>query len=134
GAVRNFGTLYVNNSTFLNNHANAGGGAIYSFGIADIQSSEFLSNTSSLGGAILSPGILGLTDSLFQGNNADVATRGGAVWSRGPLIVFVCQFVNNRAGAGGAIYARREVDATTLTITGAAFDDNRALAGPPDGN
>jgi CSLREA domain-containing protein len=134
GAIRNFGTLYVNNSTFLNNHANSGGGAIYSYGVADIQYSQFLSNTGSVGGAILSPGILGLTGSLFQGNNADVATRGGAVWSSGPLSIFGGQFVNNRAGAGGAIYARRQVDTTSLFVSGAVFDGNLALANYPDGN
>jgi predicted outer membrane repeat protein len=134
GAIRSFGTLYVNNSTFLDNHANSGGGAIYSYGVADIQTSQFLSNTGSVGGAIMSPGILGLTGSLFQGNNADVATRGGAVWSSGPLTIVGGQFVNNRSGAGGAIYARKEADATTLSIAGATFDGNRALADYPDGN
>jgi CSLREA domain-containing protein len=134
GAVRNFGTLYVNRSTFLDNHANAGGGAIYSFGIADISSSEFISNTGSVGGAIMSPGILGLTDSVFRGNTADIQTRGGALWSSGPLLIFGGQFIGNRAGAGGAIYARQQVSTTTLLISGAVFDDNRGVANYPDGN
>jgi len=134
GAIRSFGSLYVNDSTFVDNQANSGGGAIYSFGVADIRGSEFLSNTGSVGGAILNPGILGLTDSLFQGNNADVQTRGGAVWSSGPLIIIGGQFVDNQAGAGGAIYARREGEATTLSITGVTFDHNLGTAEYPDGN
>jgi CSLREA domain-containing protein len=134
GAIRSFGSLYVNNSKFVNNHANAGGGAIYAFGVTDINSSQFLSNTAQIGGAILNHGILGLTDSLFQGNHADVQTRGGALWSSGPLIIAGGQFVDNQAGAGGAIYARRVVSATTLSITGATFEHNLGVNSYPDGN
>ncbi len=134
GAVRSFGSLYVAATTFVDNHANAGGGAIYSFGVTQIYNSQFLSNTASVGGAILNPGILLLDGSLFQGNIADVQTRGGALWSSGPLIIQGGQFVNNQAGAGGAIYARREVEATTLSISGATFDHNFGFNNYPDGN
>jgi CSLREA domain-containing protein len=134
GAIRSFGSLYVNNSRFINNHANSGGGAIYSFSVTEIRNSQFLSNTGSVGGAILNPGILLLDSNLFQGNNADFQTRGGAVWSSGPLIIVGGQFIDNQAGAGGAIYARREVDTTTLSITGATFDHNLGFNDYPDGN
>jgi len=134
GAIRSLGSLYVNNSRFIRNQANSGGGAIYSFGVTVIYTSQFLSNTGSVGGAILNPGIMLLDGNLFQGNRADVQTRGGAVWSSGPLTIVGGQFIDNQAGAGGAVYARREVSATTLSITGAAFDHNLGLNSYPDGN
>lgn len=133
GAIHNSGTLYVTHGTFISNTADTGGGAIYSFGIAEIHQSEFLSNTATIGGAILNPGIMLLEDGTFGANESDHSSRGGAVWSSGPLTILGGQFDRNKAGAGGAIYARREVDSTSLTVSGAVFDDNRALAGYPDG-
>jgi predicted outer membrane repeat protein len=93
--------------------------------------------TGANGGAILNPGILLLEGNTFQENYSnlvDPASRGGAIWSSGLLIIQGSQFIGNLANAGGAIYARREVDTTSLTITGAAFHRNRALGGPTDGN
>ncbi len=138
GAIRNFGTLYVTNVQFVNNSSNAGGGAVYNYSIAEIRNSEFLNNTlpfdNAHGGAILNPGILNLDSNKFEENYAGLSTgRGGAVWSSGPLIISNSQFVKNEAGNGGAIYARREVNATTLSINGIAFDQNLAVGNYPEG-
>lgn len=134
GAIRNFGTLYVTNSNFLNNHADPGGGAIYSFGIADISNSQFINNTGVSGGAIQNPGILNLNTVKFQENFGDSQSSGGAIWSSGPLTISASEFSKNRAGSGGAIYARRDVDATTLSITGSSFTENLTTGSYPNAN
>lgn len=133
-AIRSFGSLYITNTKFVDNQANAGGGAIYSFSIADISGSEFNLNTSATGGAIMNPGIMALNSVKFQENNADVQSSGGAIWSSGPLTISASEFRKNKAGKGGAIHARRDAESTTLSIGSSLFEENLGVADYPDGN
>jgi CSLREA domain-containing protein len=110
GAIRSLGTLSVNDSTFIGNRANPGGGAIYSIGSAVIH------------------------DSTFEANISDSTKKGGAIWSSGPLTVQGGQFLDNEAGAGGAIYVRHLIAGPTVNITGATFTHNLGRNSYPNGN
>lgn len=134
GAVRNMGTLYVTASKFISNYSGAGGGAIYSYGPTDISDTEFINNISPTGGAIMNPGILNLAQSKFSENYADSQSSGGAVWSSGPLTISGSEFRKNAAGSGGAIYARRAVNTTTLGIVNSLFEENETTGQYPDAN
>lgn len=72
----------------------------------------------------MNPGILNLNTVKFEENYADTQSRGGAVWSSGPVTISASQFIKNKAGSGGAIYARQNITATTLSIVGSSFDNN----------
>jgi predicted outer membrane repeat protein len=115
------GSLIVTNCTFTNNVATVSGGAITVLGGAKdltISGSTFTGNStvSGTGGAInaigTAPGVLSVTTSLFNGNNAGTngtSTGGGAIYVGNNLrqaLISYSTFYNNTATfQGGAIYA-----------------------------
>ena len=101
-----FGTIYIkdsaactiNNCTFINNKANFDGGAIYN-GVKEnsltIKNSKFINNSASNddGGAIFSRGKLIIENSFFEGNKASV--DGGAICCEELTELINTKFISN---------------------------------------
>ena len=125
GAIFNSkGTLNVTNSTFDGNHC-LRGGAIYNDGSLNVSGSTFFRNTAEIhGGAIsvTSASTATLTNSTFSENTAVEA--GGAIVAQSTFDVINSTFSGNTAASGGAIW--RSEGTTTLT--------NTLLANSPGGN
>lgn len=87
------------NCTFENNYASDYGGAIYNEGseTLTIINSTFINNTAKEedGGAIFSKGSLVIEGSYFEGNSALV--DGGAIFSQDSVEVSDTEFINNKA-------------------------------------
>ena len=121
-------TADINNSTFTSNRAltGNGGGAIYAntSTAVGVTGSLFTTNrTRNEGGAILSDGLLILSNTTFDGNTAlDGISLGGAVAARAGADIDDSTFLNNSADTGGGVYC-----ADSLELTGVLFDGNRAV-------
>lgn len=126
GAISNYGTseqkgyLLVNNSLFVNNHADHDGGAITTcFANSYIYNSVFIGNTAHRdGGAIrVSVGGYGVVeDCIFMYNHAD--EWGGAYYSwASNSIINRCIFMNNTGGTnGGAVMVSGNLTMTNSII------------------
>ncbi len=132
GAIRNFGTLTVNGSTFTDNRALDRGGAIYSEGGSlTVNGSTFTGNTADYGGAIYNDdSTLTVTGCTFTGNTADF---GGAIWNDGGAIyddststINGSTFTDNTARNGGAIF---NYNWGTLNVNNSTFTGNNATYG-----
>ncbi|WP_295615591.1 right-handed parallel beta-helix repeat-containing protein [uncultured Methanobrevibacter sp.] len=145
------GSLYVSNSTFKNNSANASksGGAVYSLADIHMDNCTFIDNSAYAGGAIYSSDCY-LTNCIFINNNA--TTAGGSVYSSkgeisnctfingssnlGAAVLLMSnegriessRFINNSADTGGAIFltGRVESQSKNITIETCTFEDNYA--------
>ena len=127
GVIQNVsGTgLTVKNSTFSNNKAGLGGGAIMNSGNATISQTSFKGNTAQIGGAIINggtednQGVLNISESTFEANTAEY---GGAVTNDtyGKIEKLSADFSNNSATvAGGAIH-----NLGTINTIGGSFTSN----------
>ena len=127
GAIQNVsGTgLTVKNSSFSNNKAGLGGGAIMNSGNATISQTSFKGNTAQIGGAIINggtednQGVLNISESTFEANTAEY---GGAVTNDtyGKIEKLSADFSNNSATvAGGAIH-----NLGTINTIGGSFTSN----------
>ena len=126
GAIHNLGQLTLDHVTLQNNRANYGG-AIYTNGTLDITDSTFKNNLAIQGGAIYADSItslLTISDSAFTENQANVTNLGGAIYSTAAFDITNTQFVKNKAGGGGAIYARKMYPNTNGAITASTFNEN----------
>ncbi len=113
GAISNYGTkqnrgyLFVNNSLFMNNHADHDGGAITTcYANCDIYNCVFINNTAVRDGGAIRVSVYGygnVQDCIFMFNHAD--EWGGAYYSwSGESNIERCIFMNNTAGTnGGAV-------------------------------
>jgi CSLREA domain-containing protein len=124
GAIRNEGTLTIENCTFSDNQADENGGAIYNEHLLDITDSSFTSNSSgSWGGAVSTNQILTITGSTFSQNSS--VEFGGAIYSNYQLTITDSSFsLNSVDGSGGAIY-----NDGSVTISRCAFLSNSATDG-----
>jgi len=124
GAIANWGTLIISSSSFSNNSAHWGGGAIYNEydGEVSISNSTFSDNSASAGGALFNWGELSISNSTFSDNSAGA---GGALLNWGELSISSSTFSDNSAAAfgGGAIV--NELDGE-LSISSSTFSDNSA--------
>ena len=125
GAIANSlgGEVTITETTFHNNVADLGAGAILDHGTTEIIDCQFTSNSTSYGGggAIESRmGTVTVTGSVFSGNSAYL---GGAVYSWGTLTIDDSRYSENSAVRGGAIHTSSY---TILTITGSKFGENAA--------
>lgn len=135
--------LTVTNCTFISNHADLSGGAIFAKGPITITGSTFIGNTTSGhgngqdGGAIYDgdpvssaqgqPGIVTVTDSTFSGSqntSLQGGGNGGAIGAN-DVIASNVTFVNNLAAAGGAVSL---IHGATSTFTNVTFNGNFATA------
>ena len=113
GAISNYGTkknrgyLLVNNSLFINNHADHDGGAITTcYADSDIYNSVFINNSAHRDGGAIRVSVFGygnVENCIFMFNHAD--EWGGAYYSwSGESNIENCIFMNNTAGTnGGAV-------------------------------
>ena len=120
GAISNYGTkenrgyLFVNNSLFLNNHADHDGGAITTcYANSDIYNCVFINNTAIRDGGAIRVSIKGygnVQDCIFMFNHAD--EWGGAYYSwSGESNIERCIFMNNTAGTnGGAVMVSGDIN------------------------
>jgi len=111
GALASNGEGNVAYSSFINNIAVLGGGAVYIWGNSHyITNSLFINNYATYGGAIINLyADLFLDNSHFNNNNA--FAFGGAVYkSYGDLLIFKSDFSNNYAYYdGGAAYVHKNI-------------------------
>jgi CSLREA domain-containing protein len=128
GAILNFGSLNLINSTVTGNVSAQSGGAIRNEPGArvNISNSTFdgneVTNSYEDGGAIYNRGLLTIVSSTFSGNRTGADGVGGAIFNRGTLTVGSSTFSNNGSSFGGAI---RTADGTT-TVTNCTFAGNNA--------
>lgn len=113
GAISNYGTkknrgyLFVNNSLFINNHADHDGGAITTcYADSDIYNCVFINNSAHRDGGAIRVSVFGygnVENCIFMFNHAD--EWGGAYYSwSGESNIENCIFMNNTAGTnGGAV-------------------------------
>ena len=113
GAISNYGTkenkayLFVNNSLFINNHADHDGGAVTTcYANSDIYNCVFINNSACRDGGAIRVSVFGygnVQDCIFMFNHAD--EWGGAYYSwSGESNIERCIFMNNTAGTnGGAV-------------------------------
>ncbi|MGN0177487.1 MAG: hypothetical protein ACI389_06615 [Methanobrevibacter sp.] len=120
GAISNYGNathrgyLFVNNSLFLNNHADHDGGAVTTcYADSDMYNCIFINNTAVRDGGAIRVSVYGyghVEDCIFMYNHAD--EWGGAYYSwSGTSKINRCIFMNNTAGTnGGAIMVSGNLD------------------------
>jgi predicted outer membrane repeat protein len=150
GALAVGGTLYVTNSTFIQNTSNENGGAITILGTLHVADTTFFENTAgSYGGAIYSENNATIIGGSFERNSAAgnggglytlfgavhlTGTKfisntstwqvGGGLFGGGPSVLVNPLFVNNSAVGGGGLMAFSPV-----TMTGGIFEGNSAQDG-----
>ncbi len=123
------GTLDVRGSTFSGNSASDRGGAIYNFGSAAIQDSTLSGNSATRGGAIYNDNdpfaTLSVRGSTFSGNSA--SDSGGGIYNLGTTTLQECTLSGNTAGSdGGGIFNGAS---GTLAVKDSTVLGNAALNG-----
>lgn len=120
--VRNYGTLTVADTSFINNSRQG----IFNDGSLVVENSTFSNNTSPdgiQGSAIWNRGGMVLRNSTFSGNNSGGA--GGAVATIGSATISNCTFSGNHSRSsigGGAIYNNGTLTAANITLSGNSAD------------
>src|SRR5947208_3845724 len=117
GAIENYGTLTVSNSTLSNNSAFVGGG-IENAGLLTVSNSTLSYNTASNGGGgIANDGTLTVSGSTLSGNSAP---GGGGIDNHGTLTVSGSTLSGNSANNnGGGIWNNG-----TATVSGSTLSGN----------
>lgn len=118
GAVQNRGTLVVDSSRFLRNHADDGGGAINNNGgTVTVRSSIFVGNTALNGGAINNAaGSLEIRSSLLLSGTA--SNQGGGIFATAGVITATnVTLARNTAFRGGGVYGQNNAVITLLNST-----------------
>jgi hypothetical protein len=97
GAILNFGSVDISDTTFQGNFGTAEGGAIENWGPATIRSSTFNANGSSIEGGAIScnAGYLNITNSTFQGNGS---AFGGGIVGNCSTNLYNCTISGNFGG------------------------------------
>lgn len=126
GAISNYGTmeqrayLFVNNTLFLNNHAQHDGGAVTTcYASSDIYNCVFINNSAGRDGGAVRVSVYGygnVADCIFMYNHAD--EWGGAYYSwASNSKLDRCIFLNNTAGTnGGAVMVSGNITLTNSII------------------
>ena len=131
GAINNWASMTLTDSTFTNNTA-ADGGAISNWEELTVINTSFDGNNAVNGGAVYnwneySPAVMTLKDSSFADNTA---VNGGAVYIADGTVQFnsSCTFSNNSAsGSGGAIFIKSNNTINTeITFYSSFFLNNTA--------
>jgi hypothetical protein len=98
GAIDNYGTLTVTNSTFAYNRTDGVSGAIENNGTMTVSNSTFYRNRALVGGAIASAGPLTITNCTFARNRTFFYGSGAALYAAGDTIVSNTIFANSWRG------------------------------------
>jgi hypothetical protein len=131
GAISNWGSLTLTNSTLSNNIAYDRGGAISNWGSLTIINSRFYNNSAGFGGSIFNNGSLTLSNSTLY-NNIAYGLGGGAIFNNASSTISNSVFSNNTADNGGAIFNRGNLNISNTTLSdniaikfqgGAIFND-----------
>ena len=128
GAIANFGTLTITDSTLEGNAAGESGlgGAIYNLARLSVRDSTVQNNSSSYGGGIYNDGgVVNLADSAVTQNSTSTGftSQGGGIYNKGTLDVLRTIVSENIAeGSGGGIYH----GSGSLRITSSEISDNRS--------
>jgi len=144
GGIYNSGTLTITHSVFQGNEGSKIGGAIANFGSLVVDDSTFAENRAinylggaGFGGALYNVGTATIANSVFADNGdrdfreadpklVDFGDSGGAIFNSGTLAVANSSFVSNRAATvGGGIYS----ESGSLTIVNSTFTGNGARGG-----
>ena len=104
GAIANYGSITVSNSTFVDNSANNWAGAIFNQVSLSMYNCTFINNSANIGGAVCNYGSISIDDSSFV-NNSGIS--GGAIANYKSLNVGNSNFVNNVAINGSTMYTGR---------------------------
>lgn len=126
GAISNYGTmenrayLFVNNTLFINNHADHDGGAVTTcYAYSEIYNSIFINNTAKRDGGAVRVSVYGVCDvsnCTFMYNHADEWAGAYYSWASNSR-VDNCIFLNNTAGTnGGALMASGNITVTNSII------------------
>lgn len=140
GAIYNYATTFLYGGEISSCHANTNGGAIATpntqYGNLYVLGTSILNNSAKNGGAFhqnLAGSIVIDNNSLIKGNSA--TQKGGAIFSRGSIVVRNAIFENNTSnGNGGAIYQEHLLDTDYVTIRfcelrdGAIFKNNSSTS------
>jgi predicted outer membrane repeat protein len=121
GAIKSFGPVAVNDSTFVDNTADDDGGAIWTSNQAvTITGSTFTRNQAGRGGAVYSgDSTITVTNSTFEGNTA--TSDGGALAAQ-DVDVSYTTFSGNEAGGSGAAIASAGGSVFATVLADAAAD------------
>lgn len=122
GAIANFGTLFIDDSTLTLNKAGSHGGAIYSAASLTMIGTEVFFNTAQhRGGGMHNHGAaMSIDSSLIRSNTA---SRGGGIAVAGGSLTLSDSLVrSHHAGEGGGIY----IESATADITSSTFTLNTA--------
>lgn len=132
------GEVAINGCTFTDNRA-AYGGALYSLSSVTVKHSAFVGNqtasTTPRGGAIYvagsasAPVWLAARSCAFSGNIASIPSGGGGAIASGTyasISADSCEFSNNSASNGGAIFASSTVSSFSTNLTNCIFSNNQA--------
>ena len=120
GDAENKGYLFVNNSLFINNHADHDGGAVTTcYANSDIYNSVFINNSARRDGGAIRVSVEGygnVQDCIFMYNYAK--EWGGAYYSwAGTSNIVKCIFLNNTGGTnGGAVMVSGNLNLTKSII------------------
>lgn len=130
GAIRS-SDINVYTSNFIKNNANSQEGAMYLDGVTNIHNSSFKNTVDFQGGAVYT----GITvesanfyGSTFEGNglkNRAGNYYGGAIFESD--LISSCNFINNYAWSGGAIYQWHYHSNNRLRIENSTFNNNTTL-------
>ena len=121
GAVFFYNDGILNYSNFISNHADNEGGAIYIKHDGNISNCDFTNNTvKKYGGAVFfyNDGIVKYSN--FINNTASTASAGAVCFYNDGILDY-CNFINNTANYGGALYLYSK-----LNISNTVFKDNKA--------
>ena len=132
-------SVYIENTTFINNKASAEGGSIYLAGYGKyytINNCSFIDNVASAGGAIFAYANLTVENTIFTNNKA--TNTGGAIYStKKDLNLNNITIENSSAKYGGALFLQQNSGTTWIDgephpwndvfyITNSTFINNKA--------
>ena len=119
GAISNFGTMNLVNSSFYRTFSSKGG-AVANFGNATLGNCAIVDCGADDGGGILNQANMTVAGSYFSGG----AERGGGIYNSGNLVLSRSVLVSNAASvAGGGIY-----NSGTLVVDACTINGNVAVA------
>lgn len=128
GAIENFGTTTISNSTLRDNVSTSNGGAIANYGTLNLNNTTVSKNQADMagGGVYNDGGVVNISNTQFLENLA-LQRDGGAInVNSGQVDIQNSTFSQNFGTHGGAIYIKGEA---TAYITASALNNNGAFSG-----
>ena len=128
GAIENFGTTTISNSTLRDNVSTTTGGAIVNYGTLNLNNTTVSKNRADMagGGIYNDGGVVNITNSQFLENVAFRSDGGAINVNSGRVDIQTSTFSQNFGITGGAIRIKGEA---TAYITTSALNNNSAFSG-----